>query len=279
MSILNTIIAKGISAGLSIGPASTTTPSNGPGEQGNKYSGNGDIFKNYKFQRISTRPAGPGKIRHNRVYRELLERKHSREHLGGQQLRFDCPFCKQCFAGKESPNLYTSLPHPVFQIPVTYQAGNVKAVGYRGAWPSTHDAIYAGNPVKIILKPDYSTLVADGSDMTRVYVAVADQNDQPVPQASASVTFSVTGTGVFLGENHWRSKTASSFSFKPSSIKPAPFPVRATASGLPTGSATIQVQDFIDPVVPGPDVGIVWNAARPATPERLPSSQGGVPGL
>ena len=92
--------------------------------------------------------------------------------------------------------------------------------------------------------------------MTRVYVAVADQNDQPVPQASASVTFSVTGTGVFLGENPLALENGQGSFFVQTKLhQTGAISCQATASGLPTGSATIQVQDFIDPVVPGRGVG------------------------
>jgi beta-galactosidase len=266
MSILNTIIAKGNICGAFNWTSFDYNTEQWAGEQGNKYSGNGDIFKNYKFpayfHKAQQDPVKYGTIVYIASYWNASTPANIWVASNCDSIAL---FVNNVSQGKKAPNLYTSLPHPVFQIPVTYQAGNVKAVGYRGGVAVDSMTRYTpGNPVKIILKPDYSTLVADGSDMTRVYVAVADQNDQPVPQASASVTFSVTGTGVFLGENPLALENGQGSFFVQTKLhQTGAISCQATASGLPTGSATIQVQDFIDPVVPGPDVGIVWNAARP----------------
>jgi Beta-galactosidase/beta-glucuronidase len=266
MSILNTIISKGnICASFNWTSFDYNTEQS-QGEQGNKYSGNGDIFKNYKFpayfHRAQRDPVKYGTV----VYIASYWNANTPSNIW---VASNCDsialFVNNVSQGKKGPNLYMSLPHPVFQIPVTYQAGNIKAIGFRGGVAVDSMTRYTpGNPAKIILKPDDSGLVADGSDMTRVYVAVADQYDQPVPQASNSITFSVTGAGVFLGENPLALENGQGSFFVQTRLhQTGAITCQATSSGLPAGTATVQVEDFMDPVVPGPDVGIVWNAARP----------------
>lgn len=265
MSILNAIISKGTICAAFNWTSFDYNTEPSQGELGNKYSGNSDIFKNYKFpayfHRAQRDPDKYGPV----VYIASYWNASSPANIW---VASNCDsvalFINGVSQGKKAPNLYTSLVHPVFQIPVTYQAGNIKAIGYRkGIAVDSMTRYTPGSPISVVLKPDASSLIADGGDMTRVYVAVVDQYNQPVPQASNTVTFSVSGAGTFFGENPLALENGQGAFFVQTKLhQTGAITCQATSPGLTAGSATIQVQDFIDPVVTGPGVGVVWNAAK-----------------
>jgi beta-galactosidase len=104
--------------------------------------------------------------------------------------------------GVRKPEFYTSLPHPIFRwTGVPFESGRLSAIGYIGGKEAArHVRMTPGVPVKLAIVPD-TTVLLDGGDMTRVAVAALDQNDQIVPCFNDSVTLSVAGAGIFLGES------------------------------------------------------------------------------
>jgi beta-galactosidase len=111
-------------------------------------------------------------------------------------------FVNNVSKGKRSPNRYPSLSHPLFvwkSIP--FKAGELKAVGYiDGTVAATYVRKTPGTPVRLIMAPD-DTVLEEGGDMTRVVVATVDSIGQAVPQASNTITLSVSGSGDFFGES------------------------------------------------------------------------------
>jgi beta-galactosidase len=100
-------------------------------------------------------------------------------------------------AGKYSPG----LAHPLLHFDnLTWQSGELKAVGYYGGKIATHIRNTPGPAVKLALTPDTSALQT-GGDMCQVTVTALDSKNQIVPRASNTVTLSATGAGVFLGKS------------------------------------------------------------------------------
>lgn len=97
--------------------------------------------------------------------------------------------------GRIDPNKYMNLPHPIFEFKnIPYEEGEVKAVGYiKGQKAGEYIRKTAGVPVRLAAKADYSTLTADGTDMTSVTVTAVDAEGNHVPFASNRINVTQTG--------------------------------------------------------------------------------------
>jgi beta-galactosidase len=83
---------------------------------------------------------------------------------------------------------------------VPWTAGVIKAVGMKGGVEVATDSITTAGPAaKVVLKPDRTTLYADGDDVSDIEVDIMDANDVLVADASNTVQFTVTGAGRSLG--------------------------------------------------------------------------------
>jgi hypothetical protein len=82
---------------------------------------------------------------------------------------------------------------------VPYAAGTLKAIGYNnGMAVITNTIVTTGAPAQIALWPDRSAILADGSDVSVVTVAILDALGNVVPTASNTVAFAVSG-GAIIG--------------------------------------------------------------------------------
>lgn len=97
--------------------------------------------------------------------------------------------------GKTTPNKFMNLPHPIYEFKnISYEEGEVTAVGYiKGQKAGEYIRKTAGVPVRLVAKADYSTLTADGTDMTSVSVTAVDAEGNHVPFASNRVNVTQTG--------------------------------------------------------------------------------------
>jgi beta-galactosidase len=83
---------------------------------------------------------------------------------------------------------------------VPWEAGEIKAVGMIGGKAVAVDSIKtAGAPAKIVLKPDRTTLYADGSDVACIEVDVVDAENNPVHTATNAIQLSISGPGRSIG--------------------------------------------------------------------------------
>ncbi|MGZ3851954.1 MAG: glycoside hydrolase family 2 TIM barrel-domain containing protein [Flavisolibacter sp.] len=88
--------------------------------------------------------------------------------------------------------------HVKWRVP--FAPGTVKAVSTKnGKTVLTQEIKTAGEPYKLVLKPDRSTITADGKDLSFVEVDVVDRNGVLVPNANNLVKFSVSGNGFIAG--------------------------------------------------------------------------------
>jgi beta-galactosidase len=83
---------------------------------------------------------------------------------------------------------------------VPWEAGVIKAVGWKGGKKVAVDSIKtAGAPAKIMLKPDRTTLYADGSDVSCIEVDILDADNNSIHTASNTIQFTMTGPGRSIG--------------------------------------------------------------------------------
>jgi len=82
---------------------------------------------------------------------------------------------------------------------VPYAAGVLKAVGKKGGQTLTEEVHTAGEPAKLVLRPDRTKLAADGTDLSYVEVSVVDQDGNLCPNADNLISFGLTGPGCVAG--------------------------------------------------------------------------------
>lgn len=148
---------------------------------------------------------------------------------------------------------YENLPHPFFVFDgIKYAPGSVTAVGYiDGKEAARYTQKTPGKAAKLILTPDYDSIVADGSDFTSVSVVAVDENGTLVPSCDETVNIEIQGAGKFIGESSVKlegGKTA--FLVQSRYMEAGKVACRATASKMEEGSCEIEVLAFADDGVP-----------------------------
>ncbi|HEX5411150.1 MAG TPA: glycoside hydrolase family 2 TIM barrel-domain containing protein [Terriglobia bacterium] len=119
-------------------------------------------------------------------FRALVDRFRDTDELGGQ-------FTQERFQG-------AYLKHPPFVWDdVTYQPGELLAVGTKANTTVRHQIRTAGPATGIVLKPDKKSLVADASDVIFIEARVIDSAGTIVPAAQNWIAFSATGPARLLG--------------------------------------------------------------------------------
>jgi beta-galactosidase len=83
---------------------------------------------------------------------------------------------------------------------VEFEPGTLEARGFRnGRQVMIARRITAGEPAKLALRTDRSTIDASGEDLTFCEIEIQDANGTVVPNANNLVTFKVTGSGKLRG--------------------------------------------------------------------------------
>ncbi len=150
---------------------------------------------------------------------------------------------------KEPVRQYTALPQPFFVFEnVKYEEGEVAAVGYI-------DGIEAARctrktpeaPHRLVLTPDYDTLIADGSDMTQVTVALVDKNGTHLLTNDSLVTIEVKGAGEFIGEEKIRLEGGRcAFIVKSKYMERGNIECVASSKGIKCGSCVISALEYTE---------------------------------
>lgn len=100
----------------------------------------------------------------------------------------------------------------VAKFKVPYQPGELRAVGLTNGKPVASASLRtAGEPSKIILTADRSTIRADRNDLSYVTVEVVDSRGTVVPTADIPIHFTVTGAGELAATGSTAPNDASSF--------------------------------------------------------------------
>jgi beta-galactosidase len=139
---------------------------------------------------------------------------------------------------------------------VPWQAGVIQAVGRNGGKVVATDSIKTvGVPAKVMLKPDRTTLYADGNDVSCIEVDIGDAHNNSIFTATNNVQFTLTGPARSLGmaSGDWNSnepfKAASRKAFHgkvliviQSTWVPGTIKVTVNSPGLKPATLTLKTQ-------------------------------------
>jgi beta-galactosidase len=149
---------------------------------------------------------------------------------------------------------------------VPWSSGAIKAIGMKGGVQAAVDSIVTtGAAAKVMLKPDHTTLYADGEDAASIEVDVTDANNNFVYSANNAISFTISGAGRSLGiaSGDWTSnepfKGTSRKAYHgkvlivvQSTMTPGTINLTVTGTGLTPASLTLTtVAQQTTPVVPG----------------------------
>lgn len=155
--------------------------------------------------------------------------------------------------GKSTPNLYMNLPHPMYEFKnITFEAGEITAIGYvDGKEVARHTRKTPQAPARLILTPDYASIVADGSDFTSVKITLVDENGTILPYADSEVTVTVTGAGRFIGEEKLNLEGGSGAFYVASNyLETGVVQCSVSADGVESAACEITVAEYTGTTVP-----------------------------
>jgi len=135
---------------------------------------------------------------------------------------------------------------------VPWMPGTIRAKAIKGDAVVYDEAVTAGSPAKIRLKPDRTGIIADGKDLLFIETDITDANGVLVPNAKNMVNFSVSGPAKIAGVDNgdaicrerYKGTSRSAFSGKclvivQTTKVPGSITVTANSNGLSSGSVTI----------------------------------------
>ena len=136
---------------------------------------------------------------------------------------------------------------------VTYQPGEITAIGYRNnKQVSSHALKTAGAAARIQLTPDQTRIRADGQDLSHVAVTIVDANGNRIPHATDLVRFQVEGPGSLRAVDNGNPKCNDPFTGSSRSAyygrclaiiqsarTPGKITLTATTKGLPPATTVI----------------------------------------
>jgi len=157
---------------------------------------------------------------------------------------------------------YLNLPHPpfIFKNCMLYEwaakwgAGNItslKAIGkINGKEVAQHEIFPFGRPDKLVLKPDYAELIADGADCVRVIIELQDKNSQILHLSHHPVFFEMSGPGKLIGENPFSLEAGKGAVFIQAGREPGKIGLKAYINELPPAEVIINIIAMQEETVP-----------------------------
>ncbi|MBN1127649.1 MAG: DUF4982 domain-containing protein [Chitinispirillaceae bacterium] len=129
---------------------------------------------------------------------------------------------------------------PVTFSNVAFQSGSLKAEGLIGGQVvATHTVRTPGTVSGIVLTADPDTIVANGSDFSRVVAALVDADNTVVPTARNSITFTVSGNGAAIGQNPVAAIAGYHIILAQADLTPGTIRVSASAGSASSNQVTI----------------------------------------
>jgi beta-galactosidase len=143
--------------------------------------------------------------------------------------------------------------HLVWRVP--FEAGTLLGVGKKEGKEILRQEIQtAGDPLRIILSPDRSSINADGSDLSFIKVTIVDKNNVPVPNADNLINFEIEGNATVAGVDNGNQVSMESFKSNnrkafhgvclivlKSGSKTGEVKLKASSSGLESAHVTINL--------------------------------------
>jgi hypothetical protein len=140
-----------------------------------------------------------------------------------------------------SPDPGTNLLHPPFNFSLAaFTPGTLQAdclIG--GVVVATHLRRTPEAGSNVVLRPEGTSLRADGSDGRLVFIDVVDVNGTVVPTASDSITLGVVGPGALLGPSVVTVKGGQLATWVRAGRTPGTITITATAPGLAAASVNL----------------------------------------
>jgi beta-galactosidase len=134
----------------------------------------------------------------------------------------------------------TQLRHaPFIWKNVAYQPGELKAVGTREGREYTDVRRTAGDPYRIVLKPDRERMDASGRDAVRVVATITDKAGVMVSTANSWFKFQLDGPGDLLGTPVFDAVWGMGASNVQSRAQPGHLTLTVSSPGLVDGKCTI----------------------------------------
>ncbi len=99
--------------------------------------------------------------------------------------------------------------HLTWSVP--WSSGTLRAKGTKGGTVVYDEVVTAGSPSKVLLKPDRTSVKADGKDLIYIETDIADSKNVTVPTADNAVNFSISGPGVIVGVDNGNSISTESY--------------------------------------------------------------------
>ncbi|HEY5563374.1 MAG TPA: DUF4982 domain-containing protein, partial [Clostridiaceae bacterium] len=145
----------------------------------------------------------------------------------------------------------TSDLHLSWDVP--YEAGIIKVIGRKDGRIVCEEGITtAGEPSRIEILADRSTIISDGLDVCHITVKITDESGHICPLADNLITFEIVGEGTLIGVDNGRPDSHESFKANyrhafngmalaiiQSNIKPGAIHINASSTGLNSGVLTV----------------------------------------
>ncbi len=152
--------------------------------------------------------------------------------------------------GKFGParDKYPNLPRPPFIVDKLGSTWGgdwkpLRVVGYlNGAAVIEKQIDNDGIPARLQMGADDETLMADGSDMTRVWLRITDRFGNILPFAMQPVTLKLRGPGTLVGENPFSMPGGRGAVYVRAGRKPGKLTITATTPRLEGQNVTVRVK-------------------------------------
>ena len=96
-----------------------------------------------------------------------------------------------------------------------YEPGEVKVVAYKNGEKWAEDVVHTtGAAADILLKPDHTTIAANGDDLSYITVTIADKDGQMVPRSKNPLHFEISGPGEIVAVDNGDPTNLESFQSK-----------------------------------------------------------------
>jgi len=168
-----------------------------------------------------------------------------------------------CFTNAESVELFlngkslgskdfkgSKSLHLEWKVP--YEPGVLKAIGKMAGKTITEEVHTAGEPAKLVVRPDRTQIAADGADLSYVEVRIVDKDGNLCPNADNVISFGLDGPGTVAGvdngdpANHEAFKATQHKAFHglclaviEATRSPGEIRLKASAEGLQAESVTL----------------------------------------
>ncbi len=144
---------------------------------------------------------------------------------------------------------YPHLPHPPFAVTglgllMTWGSAfeDLRVVGYLNGQEAAEQRFSAdGLPAALVLEADDAQIQANGADMTRIIVRIADRFGNRLPYTQSCVTFSVEGPADLIGENPFALMGGNAAVYLKARYQHGIVVVRAQAPRLPHAAVSVKL--------------------------------------